>query len=60
MSNSHRDGYAVPIAFTTEANQGKHVHSIGSIDSISLSAAYGITDDLTDGVRSPTWRPVLR
>src|SRR3954452_11894277 len=28
------------------AAQGKHAHSIRSIDSISLSAAYGITSDL--------------
>src|SRR5262245_25134939 len=28
------------------ANQGKHGHSIGSIEAFSLSAAYGITDDL--------------
>jgi hypothetical protein len=35
------------------ASQGNHAHSIGSIDSISLSAAYGITNDLTFSVRLP-------
>jgi len=35
------------------ASQGNHAHSIGSIDAISLSAAYGITNDLTFSVRLP-------
>lgn len=35
------------------AAQGTHAHSIRSIDSLSLSAAYGITDDLTISVRAP-------
>ena len=35
------------------ASQGKHAHSIGSIDAFSLSAAYGVTDDLTVSVRLP-------
>src|SRR6187455_827593 len=34
----------------TAAAQGTHAHSIRSIDSLSLSAAYGITDDLTISV----------
>jgi hypothetical protein len=34
------------------ASQGNHAHSIRSIDSISLSAAYGITNDLTVAVRA--------
>jgi hypothetical protein len=35
------------------ASQGNHAHSIRSIDAISLSAAYGITNDLTFSVRLP-------
>jgi hypothetical protein len=35
------------------ASQGNHAHSIRSIDSISLSAAYGVTNDLTFAVRIP-------
>ena len=35
------------------ASQGKHGHSLGSIDSVSLSAAYGITNDLMFSVRLP-------
>jgi hypothetical protein len=35
------------------ASQGNHAHSIGSIDALSLSAAYGITNDLTFSVRLP-------
>ena len=35
------------------ASRGNHAHSIGSIDSVSLSAAYGITNDLTVSVRLP-------
>jgi len=33
------------------ASGGGHVHSIGSIDSFAMSAAYGVTDDLTVSVR---------
>jgi hypothetical protein len=33
-------------------SKGQHVHSIKSIDSIALSAAYGITDNLTVSVRA--------
>ena len=35
----------------TAASQGKHTHSLGSIDSVSLSAAYGITNDLMFSAR---------
>jgi hypothetical protein len=35
------------------ARDGKHGHSLGSIDSVSLSAAYGITNDLMFSVRLP-------
>lgn len=35
------------------AAQGTHAHSIRSIDSLSLSVAYGITNDLTIAVRAP-------
>jgi hypothetical protein len=35
------------------ASQGKHAHSISAIDSVSLSAAYGITNDLMFSVRLP-------
>ncbi len=34
------------------ANRGTHAHSIRSIDSLSLSVAYGITNDLTLAVRA--------
>ena len=34
------------------ASQGNHAHSIRSIDSVSLSVAYGITNDFTVGVRA--------
>src|SRR4029077_180068 len=35
------------------ASRGNHAHSIRSIDSISLSAAYSITNDLTFAIRIP-------
>lgn len=34
------------------ANRGTHAHSLRSIDSVSLSVAYGITNDLTLAVRA--------
>jgi Putative MetA-pathway of phenol degradation len=34
------------------ANRGTHAHSIRSIDAVSLSVAYGITNDFTVGVRA--------
>ncbi|MET0678736.1 MAG: transporter [Bradyrhizobium sp.] len=34
------------------ANRGTHAHSLRSIDSVSLSVAYGITNDFTVGVRA--------
>lgn len=34
------------------ANRGTHAHSLRSIDSLSLSVAYGITNDLTLAVRA--------
>lgn len=34
------------------ANRGTHAHSLRSIDSMSLSVAYGITNDLTLAVRA--------
>src|SRR5438445_12522044 len=34
------------------AAKGTHAHSIRSIDAVSLSAAYGITNDLTFSVRA--------
>ena len=34
------------------ASNGTHAHSIRSIDAVSLSAAYGITNDLTVAVRA--------
>lgn len=34
------------------ANRGVHAHSLRSIDSVSLSVAYGITNDFTVGVRA--------
>jgi hypothetical protein len=34
------------------ANRGTHAHSIRSIDSLSLSVAYGITNDLTLAIRA--------
>jgi hypothetical protein len=40
-------------ALLAAASQGKHAHSIRSIESVSLSAAYGITSDLTIAVRFP-------
>jgi hypothetical protein len=38
------------------ASQGNHAHSIRSIDSVSLSVAYGITNDLTVAVRAASIR----
>lgn len=35
------------------AGQHLHVHSIGTIESTSIGAAYGVTDDLTVSVRLP-------
>src|SRR6188508_1954147 len=35
------------------AAKGTHAHSLRSIDSISISAAYGVTNDLTISVRAP-------
>ena len=40
-------------ALLAAASQGKHGHAIRSIESVSLSAAYGVTDDLTLSVRLP-------
>src|ERR1043166_8864810 len=34
------------------ASKGNHAHSIRSIDAVSLSVAYGITNDFTVGVRA--------
>src|SRR4030095_8201161 len=34
------------------AAKGTHAHSIRSIDSVSLSVAYGVTNDFTVGVRA--------
>jgi Putative MetA-pathway of phenol degradation len=34
------------------ANRGTHAHSLRSLDSVSLSVAYGITNDLTLAVRA--------
>src|SRR6476659_5815870 len=34
------------------AAKGKHAHSIRSIDSVSLSVAYGVTNDFTVGFRA--------
>src|SRR5215216_5066559 len=34
------------------AGKGTHAHSIRSIDSVSLSVAYGVTNDFTVGVRA--------
>src|SRR6266540_1681587 len=38
------------------AGKGSHAHSIRSIDSISISAAYGITNDLAFSVRAASVR----
>ncbi len=35
------------------ASDGRHGHSMRSIDSFSLSAAYGVTNDLTVAIRMP-------
>jgi hypothetical protein len=48
-----RLGQLGDIDLLNAARQGNHAHSIGSIDAISLSAAYGITSDLTVSVRLP-------
>jgi hypothetical protein len=43
-------------ALLAAAKQGKHGHSIRSIESVSLSAAYGIANDLMIAVRFPQLR----
>ena len=47
-----RMGQLTDADLIAAANGGTHAHSIRSIDAVSLSVAYGITNDFTVGVRA--------